>query len=101
MVQEMLGLCEAEDGTEIDELLQAGASWHKRARQDVKTNSSPGIWQVPAKKARDWKIEEQRKELLGRNITDCQMSLRWRDSWRKKVHGFAREKNAVGHRSFA
>ena len=35
----MLGLCEAKDGTEIDELLQAGASRHKRARQNVETNS--------------------------------------------------------------
>ena len=35
LVQKMLGLCKAEDGTEIDELLQAGASRHKRVRQDV------------------------------------------------------------------
>ena len=41
MVQEVLGLCEAKNGTEIDELLQAGASRHKRTRQDVKTNTGP------------------------------------------------------------
>ena len=32
-------LCEAKNGTEIDELLQAAASRHERAWQDVKTNS--------------------------------------------------------------
>ena len=47
LVQEMLGLCEAKDGTEIDELLQAGAGGHKRAPQDAKTNSGPGRWQGP------------------------------------------------------
>ena len=32
-MQEMLGLCQAKNGTEIDELLQAGASEDKRAPQ--------------------------------------------------------------------
>ena len=36
---EMLGLCEAQNGTKFDELLQAGASEHKRAWQDVETSS--------------------------------------------------------------
>ena len=45
LVQRMFGLCETENGTEIDELLQVGASGHKRARQDVKTNSGSGRWQ--------------------------------------------------------
>ena len=31
LVQRMLGFCEAENWTKIDELLQAGASRHKRA----------------------------------------------------------------------
>ena len=39
MVQKMLGLSEAENGTPIDELLQARTSRHKRAGQDVETNS--------------------------------------------------------------
>ena len=34
----MLGLCERENGTKIDEQLQAGASRHKRVQQDVTTN---------------------------------------------------------------
>ena len=38
-MQEMSGLCEAENGTKIDELLQAGASGHKRAWKNVETNS--------------------------------------------------------------
>ena len=32
----MLGLCETENGTNIDELQQAGASGHKRVQQDAK-----------------------------------------------------------------
>ena len=50
MVQEMLGQCEAKGGTEIDELLQAGASRHKRAQQDVETNSDPRRRQVPCQR---------------------------------------------------
>ena len=65
LVQEMRGLCEAKDGTEIDDLLQAGASRHKRARQDVKTNSGPRKedGRIPAKKARDRKIEGQQSRI--------------------------------------
>ena len=37
LVQKMLGLCETENGTEIVELSQAGAGWHKRARENVGT----------------------------------------------------------------
>ena len=39
------GTCETEIGIKIDELLQAGASGHKRARQNVKTNSGSRRWQ--------------------------------------------------------
>ena len=35
---EMLRLCEAENGTNITELLQARASGHQGSWQDVKTN---------------------------------------------------------------
>ena len=63
MVQEMLGLCEAKDGTEIDELLQAGARMQKRARHDVTSNSGPWWCRVFAKEA-------------GRSIKDSEMSLR-------------------------
>ena len=42
MVQKVFVPCEAKDGTEMDELSQAGASRHKRARQDVRTNLGPG-----------------------------------------------------------
>ena len=38
-MQEVLGPCEAKDGTNIDELLQEGAGGHKRAWQDVRRNS--------------------------------------------------------------
>ena len=36
--RKMHGLCEAKDGTQVYELLQAGESGHKRIRQDAKTN---------------------------------------------------------------
>ena len=39
LVQKMLGLCETENGTQIDELLQAGASGHKIILQDPITFS--------------------------------------------------------------
>ena len=35
LVQKMLRLCATKNGTEMDELLQAAAGRHKRARQDV------------------------------------------------------------------
>ena len=60
----MLGLCEAENGTEVDELLQAGASGHKRARQDVKNEHRfQKVAGFPAQKARNWKIERQKKRI--------------------------------------
>ena len=39
LVQKMFGPCEAENWTKIDEVLQSRASGHKRARQNVETNS--------------------------------------------------------------
>ena len=39
MVQKVFGIREAKKGTEIDELLQAGASGHKRVRQDAENDS--------------------------------------------------------------
>ena len=50
-VQKMLGMCETENGTKIDELLQAVASRHERAWQDVKTNSDSRRRQGPLPKA--------------------------------------------------
>ena len=41
LVQEMLRLREAENGTQITELLQARASGHQGTWQDVKTNPDP------------------------------------------------------------
>ena len=37
LVQKKLGICATENGTKTDELLQAGASRHRRVRQDDKT----------------------------------------------------------------
>ena len=41
LVQKMLRLREAKNGTEIDEQLQARASGHKRVWQNVKTDPGP------------------------------------------------------------
>ena len=38
-MQKMFGPCEAKNGTEINELLEAGVGRHQRVRQSVKTDS--------------------------------------------------------------
>ena len=60
----MLGLCQTENETQTEKLLQAGASGHQRVRQDVKTNFLP-------KKQKNGRLKDKRGELLGRNIEDC------------------------------
>ena len=68
-MQEMLGLCEAKDGAEMDELLQAGASMHKRARQDVKNEfSSLKMAGSLPRRQETGKLKDKRGELSGRNI---------------------------------
>ena len=47
LVQKMLGLRTKENEITIDELLQAGASGHNRAWQNVETNSGSCRWQDP------------------------------------------------------
>ena len=49
-MQKIFGLCETENGTQIDELLQTGASGHLEDGR------------VLAKDAKTWKIEGQKKE---------------------------------------
>ena len=49
MVQEMPRLCETENGAQIDELLQAGASGHTRAWRNVENNSNSRRWQSSCK----------------------------------------------------
>ena len=39
MVQKVFGIREAKNGTETDELLQAGADGHRRVWQNVKADS--------------------------------------------------------------
>ena len=41
VAQKMFGICEAKNGTEIDELLQAGASRHLRVQQNDKADPGP------------------------------------------------------------
>ena len=53
MVQEVLGLCEAQSGTETDELLQKTLK-----RIQVLEDGS-----IPAKEATSWKIEGQRRRI--------------------------------------
>ena len=62
MVQKVFGTCEAKNGTETNELLQTGTDGHPRVWQNVEENSSLGRrWRVPAKEARSWRIEGQKR----------------------------------------
>ena len=68
-MQKMLGPCEAENGTKIDALLQAGASGHKGVRQDaIEVRSLKTAGFQPGK--------DNRGELLDRNTEDCGMILK-------------------------
>ena len=55
MVQKMLGVCEAKNGTKANKLLHAGTDRHQR------------IWQhgekTPAKEAKYWRIEREKKTI--------------------------------------
>ena len=60
-MQEVLGLCEAKNGTKIDELLQGGASEHKRAWQYVETNSNSRRRQGSRPRGNKGKVEGQKE----------------------------------------
>ena len=66
LVQKMLGLCEAENGTQIDELLQAGACWHKERGKMLKRIQILEDGRVPAKEAKTGRLKDKRGELLGK-----------------------------------
>ena len=67
-VQKMLGPCETENGTKIDELLQAGASGYKRVRQNVKTHSDARRRQGSCQRSlkKNWKIEGHKERIIGK-----------------------------------
>ena len=67
-----------------DELLQAGAIGHKRARQNVETNAGLEDGRIPAKEARNWRIAGQHEGLQGKNTEDCGTSPK------RKKHGTER-----------
>ena len=48
---------------EIDKLLQAGASWHQRVRQDRKRIQVLADGRVPDKEAKNWRIEGQKRRI--------------------------------------
>ena len=54
MVQKLFGPCEAKNGTQIEELLYAGASGRKRVRQNVLLKGIQVLedGRIPAKEAR-------------------------------------------------
>ena len=41
MVQKVFGICDVKNGTETDDLLQAGAGGHQRVWQNVEADSGP------------------------------------------------------------
>ena len=53
MVQTVFGICKGKNGTETDELLQAGADVHQMFQVLE-------YGRVPAKEARNWRIEGQK-----------------------------------------
>ena len=57
----MLGSCEAENGTQIDERLQARANMHQRAWQDVETGQILEDGRVPAEEAKIVRLREKRR----------------------------------------
>ena len=57
----MLGLCEAENGTQIDERLQARANMHQIEWQDVETGQILEDGRVPAEEAKIVRLREKRR----------------------------------------
>ena len=64
MVQKVFGICEAKNGTKTNELLQTRTDGHQRIRQnDEKNPNSRGRKRVPAKEARNWRIDGEKKRI--------------------------------------
>ena len=60
----MFGLCETENGTEIDELLQAGTSRHKKEHGNmIKRIQTLEDGRIPANEAKDWKMEGKKRRI--------------------------------------
>ena len=88
LLQIMLGLCETENGTKIDELLQARASGHKRVRQDAKTNSDSRRRQGhPPRKQELGRLRNRKEGSQGKETGDCGLSSKREDSWHRKAYG--------------
>ena len=73
----MFGPCEAKNGTEINELLQAGVGGHQRVRQNGKTDLGLGGWQGSSQggeKLEDrWTQEKNHEERTPRAQISCEM----------------------------
>ena len=85
MVRKMFGLCEAENGTKIDELLQTGASGNKRRSEEAPHGVTCGHEQIPSYEA--WKLR------------GCQGSVGAQGGWRKtltKEHDMVRRVDPYG-----
>ena len=83
LVPKMLGLRTTENGTKIDELLQAGASGHKRAWQHVETNSGSERRVSPWKRGTGQSKEKRR---------DCKKG-KYRSLWNEfETRGFMAQK---------
>ena len=86
LVQIVLGLRTTENGTTTDELLQAGASGHKRAWQRVQTffRFLKMAGSLP-RRQRIGRLKDKKDGLQGKKKGDCGMSSKREDSWHKKV----------------
>ena len=61
LAQKVFGLYAAKTRTKIDESMQADEHGHERVWEHMKSNLNPRRGRVPAKNARGWKIEGQKK----------------------------------------
>ena len=82
LVQTMLGLCEAENGTQTDELLQARAGGPKRAWQNVETNSGSGRRKGPGQGSKELEDRRTKRPQEYRRL--------WNEFKNGRIHGAER-----------
>ena len=74
LVEKMLGLCTTENGPQIDELLQARASGHKRAWQNVEPNLNSERRKGPGQGSKELEDRRTKEKDYKKNTEGCGMS---------------------------
>ena len=103
LVQKMLRLREAKNGTEIDELLQARASGHKRVSMTKCQNGSRSLRMagLRPRKQKHEKLKDKKKNHEKKRVRGFCTSLKWKVSWRKRIVESREREHAAGQRSVA